>query len=341
MQPMRRHVHTVPLMSAAPLVRCVQGLRTLDVDARPALAELGITHLRDLADEIPVSLFCDFWQALRRTTGESAFGIRLAQLVRLENYQLFGHLVASSATLGDSILRAVRLIRLVLETARLSFHMEGDHASLLVEPLYPEFTDREMVEFEVAVIGVVAQQITGRRLEAEQVRFSHEAPRDTRLYEELLGHRVHFGAPHNGYVFDSALLLLPLVRHDTGVVAELERQAEDLLTAERRATQLRLEVRAALAAELRGGSPTIERVAQVLSMHPKTLARRLQAEGSSFRRLLDELRLQLAERYLNQPGLTVEEVAFLLGYSEKSAFHRAFRRWTGRPPRALRDETAA
>ena len=69
-------------------------------------------------------------------------------------------------------------------------------------------------------------------------------------------------------------------------------------------------------------------------MHPKTLTRRLRNEGTTFRGLLDELRLQLAERYLRQPNLSVDEVAFLLGYSERSAFHRAFRRWTGRAPRA-------
>jgi AraC-like DNA-binding protein len=324
------------MMSAAPLVRAARGLRELNVDARPALARFGIARLRDVPNEIPISLFHDFWHALRDTTGGSAFGLRLAQLVRLETYDVFGYLVASSATLGDSLLRAVRLIRLVLDTSRLSFHLEGDHASLLVEPLHPEWTDVEMMEFEVAVIAVVARQITGRPLlDAAQVRFTHRAPSDLTLHERLLGRDLRFGAPHSGYVFDSSLLLLPLVRHDPESCAELEQRAEELLAAERRATQLRLEVRAALSAELRGGSPTIERVAEVLRMHPKTLARRLQAEGSSFRRLLDELRLQLAERYLKQPALTIEEVAFLLGYSEKSAFNRAFRRWTGRPPRAL------
>ena len=97
---------------------------------------------------------------------------------------------------------------------------------------------------------------------------------------------------------------------------------------------LKADVRAALAIELRGGDPSAERVAAALSMHPKTLTRHLRSEGTTFRRLLDELRRQLAERYLRQAGLSVEEVAFLLGYSEASAFHRAFRRWTGRAPRS-------
>jgi AraC-like DNA-binding protein len=327
-------------MPAFPLWHSVVGLRELGIDARPALARVGIAHVSLIPQEIPISLFHDFWVALREITGATGFGVRLAGLVRLERYAVFGELVASSATVGDAVLRAVRLIRLVASTLRLSFHLEGDHATLLADAVYPEWTHPETMEFVVCAIGVIARDITGREMRAMEVRFAHEAPEDTTPHEKLFGRVPRFGAPHSGYVFDSSLLLLPLIRPNLSLCAELEKQAEQLLAVERRATQLRLDVRAALSAELRGGSPTLERIAEVLDIHPKTLVRRLQIEGTSFRRLLDELRLQLAERYLRQPGLTTEEVAFLLGYSEKSAFNRAFRRWTGRPPLSYRENAA-
>jgi AraC-like DNA-binding protein len=144
---------------------------------------------------------------------------------------------------------------------------------------------------------------------------------------------VHFGAALNGLIFDGSLLDIPIPSCDSALSVKLKRQAEELME-EAQMLGFKAQVRAALAAELRGGDATAERVASALSLHPKTLSRRLKAEGTTFRRLLDELRMELARRYLRQPGLSVEEVAFLLGYSERSAFHRAFQRWTGQAPRA-------
>jgi len=88
--------------------------------------------------------------------------------------------------------------------------------------------------------------------------------------------------------------------------------------------------------ELQGGNPAAETIAEHLHMSVRTLARRLAEEDTSHKALLDELRSDLARRYLSDAGLAISEVAFLLGFSEPSAFHRAFKRWTGQTPRQFR-----
>jgi YesN/AraC family two-component response regulator len=93
--------------------------------------------------------------------------------------------------------------------------------------------------------------------------------------------------------------------------------------------------------ELRGGNPTLEHLAARLHMSPRTLHRRLGEEGTGFRRILARLRRALAARHLRETRLALGEIAFLLGFSEVSAFHRAFKRWTGCPPRAYRRAQAA
>ena len=332
----RRNHHASPVTAAREFVRAIAGLEYLGIDAKPALARIGLDYakLGQLGDEIPLARSKEFWDAVVETSGEHGIGLRLAKLVRPEAYEVFGCLIAASATLGEAVLRGTRLIGLVTRAVRLSFHHEGDRASLEVEPLFPELVHSEMIEFMVGAPHFIARRITGRRtLSPIEVRFAHRAPRDLSHHNRLFGAPIRFGCPSSGLVFDGSLLDLPIQSHDSTLSATLQRQADELIGREP-TDGFRAEVRAALAAELRGGDPSAERLAAALGMHPKTLTRRLRSEGTTFRGLLDDLRLQLAERYLRQPDLSVEEVAFLLGYSERSAFHRAYRRWTGRPPRA-------
>jgi AraC-like DNA-binding protein len=98
-------------------------------------------------------------------------------------------------------------------------------------------------------------------------------------------------------------------------------------------------VRRCLVGELCNGQPTLQQIAPRLHMNPRTLHRRLDDAGTSFRRVLMELRRELAARHLTEDQLAISEIAFLLGFSEPSAFHRAFKRWTGHAPLAFRELT--
>jgi AraC-like DNA-binding protein len=328
-----RQQQPAPVVPGRVLVRTVAGLRLIGIDVQPVLERIEL-RVEELGDQmIPLSRLQALLEAAVRSSGESGIGLRLAEQVRPETYEVFGCLLAASATLGEAVLRATRLISLATSNVRLSFHHAGDRASLNVEPLYPELIHREAVEFMLGASHVLARRITGLELAPLEVQFAHAAPPDTSHHERLFAAPLRFRCASNALVFDGSLLDVPVRSHDSSLSAALQHQAEQLILREP-AVGFAAEVRAALAKELRGGEPTAARLAAALDVHPKTLARRLRNEGTTFRHLLDELRLQLAESYLRQPNLSVDEVAFLLGYSERSAFHRAFRRWTGRAPRA-------
>jgi AraC-like DNA-binding protein len=330
-----RNPTAAPVTSSRALVRSAAGVQMLGIDVRPALAQIGLSveQLGELGELIPLHWLKDFWDAIVKQTGECGLGLRIAEHVRPDAYEIFGCLLAASSTLGEAALRATRLIGLATKTVRLSLHHEGDQVTFAVEPFYPDLVHRETIEFMVAALGAIAERIADRPLIAQKVCFTHEPPADLSHHKRVFNGPVHFGAALNGLIFDGSLLDIPIPSSDSALSAKLKRQAEELME-EAQMLGFKAHVRAALAAELRGGDPTAERVAGALSLHPKTLSRRLKAEGTTFRRLLDELRMELARRYLRQPGLSVEEVAFLLGYSERSAFHRAFQRWTGHAPRA-------
>jgi AraC-like DNA-binding protein len=123
---------------------------------------------------------------------------------------------------------------------------------------------------------------------------------------------------------------------DPGLCAVLDRHAEELLAKYPREDSLIERLRAIIKQQLSGGDASLERVAQQLGMSGRTLQRKLRDHGSSHQELLDEMRRDLAMRHLREPEMAICEVAYLLGFSESSALHRAFKRWTGMTPSEFR-----
>jgi AraC-like DNA-binding protein len=324
--------------------RLMMGLQALNIDVGPALARFNLTPeaLPRLAEEeLRWSFLYDFWTAVRETTGQYGIGLRLGALVRPEYYEVFGFVLTSSATLGDALLRATRFMRLVAPNIELSFYVEGDRAVLLYKALDAELFHPESSEFVLCAIGTIGRQLTGVHLRPIEVRFAHEAPPDLSHHHAIFENApIHFNRPHNGYVFESSLLNLPVRSSDGQLCAKLEREAEQLLSRMPRVGELSRRVQETISEELRGGNPSAEHVADKLGMHPKTLSRRLKGEGTSHQQLLDQLRYRLAERYLRDPNLSIGEIAFLLGYSDTSSFNKAFKRWTGAAPQHYRQKTA-
>jgi AraC-like DNA-binding protein len=152
----------------------------------------------------------------------------------------------------------------------------------------------------------------------------------------VLGCPTHFGCPETRFVFRRSLLERPLPRTDPALFHYLERHAAAVAEGLPTNADLAARVRRLVTDSLRGGEPTPARAAKALGVSQRTLQRRLRDEGTSFARIVDGTRRELSEHYLSEPNVAAFEVAFLLGYSEPSAFHRAFRRWTGMTPQEFR-----
>jgi AraC-like DNA-binding protein len=178
--------------------------------------------------------------------------------------------------------------------------------------------------------------VTGTDWTPREVCFQHDAPPDIQEHERIFRAPVKFNMPVSKLVFDQALLQLPLIEADPVLSAVLDRHAEELLAKLPRRGGLTDEVRALLRQAINGGDPSLEAVSQQLNLSPRTLQRKLKDEHTSHQDLLDEMRRDLSVRYLREPEMAICEVAYLLGFSEPSAFHRAFRRWTGTTPREYR-----
>jgi AraC-like DNA-binding protein len=158
-----------------------------------------------------------------------------------------------------------------------------------------------------------------------------------KIVERHFGCSAVAGAPRNAIVFRAADRQRPFVTRNAELLGMLAPQFEEELKQESGDENFVERVRLAIQQKLTGRRPAIEDIADALHISSRTLQRRLQENGSSFQRVLDEARHQLARHYLNNSVLELNEAAYLLGYEDGNSFVRAFRTWEGIPPARWRE----
>lgn len=183
---------------------------------------------------------------------------------------------------------------------------------------------------------IPARIATGREIFPSKVELQHQQPADTTAHRPIFGPNIHFRSERDAISFDRATSELPVVGADPALGELVMAHARALYERLPEDTTWTSRVQRLVGGELPRSMLGIDDVATRLSVPKRTLQRRLKEEGTSFEELTDALRRQLAERYLREQRLGVQETAFLLGYSDVSAFHRAFQRWTGVSPTRFR-----
>jgi AraC-like DNA-binding protein len=177
------------------------------------------------------------------------------------------------------------------------------------------------------------------RLRVQSICFAHE-PDDASEIERIVGCPVQGNGSWNGLVVERDTWTLPFRRRDPILRKVLEDQANAMLARLPAERGVALDVRRELTSRVAGGDVRIEIVARAMATSVRSLQRRLAAEGASYQELVNVARRDAAERYLTDTSLPIAEVAYLLGYAEPAAFHRAFKRWKKETPQAFRQRRA-
>ncbi|MDN2712467.1 AraC family transcriptional regulator ligand-binding domain-containing protein [Janthinobacterium sp. SUN118] len=276
--------------------------------------------------------------------GDAHFGLHVGQRVRMGTYSAYGLILLSCKNVGQALEQTARYERLAHDLGRSSVQRDGDVAHYRWTSHYPA-ASRHLVDSVFAGIRVCGDWLAGVALPPARLAFTHDgggellrhaAHRDE--YVRVLGSLPAFGAAANTATFDAQLLDWPVPNADVSLYPVLCQHAEQLL-AQRQGEDgagIEAQVHAAIVAGLRHGSARLAGVAAALAVTPRTLQRKLADADTSFQALLDQARYGLARDYLRQPGLSLVDIAFLLGYQEQSAFNHAFRTWAGTNPGAWR-----
>ncbi|MFN3377112.1 MAG: AraC family transcriptional regulator [Burkholderiaceae bacterium] len=323
----------------------VHAAQARGVGAAELLAGSGVDPA-DLADadaRIPLATEELLWARAAELSGDACFGLHAAALIRPGAFDVMDYAVRTAPTLREALERLARYNRLVHDVA--AFHIVDAGATVRVEHGFVSPGHRpcrQASEFTLASLPVVAAQIAGgRALPALAVEFAHTAPAELAPYREVFGLVPRFGAEVSAISFDAARLREPVPGADPGLSRIVTAHAERLL-AEQAPPQPGLadQVKRFIAESLDQGPPSLRQVAHRLHLSERSLQRRLGEEGCRFAELVEQVRRELALRYIADRKLALGEVAYLLGFAEPSPFHRAFKRWTGMTPAAARRQQA-
>lgn len=248
------------------------------------------------------------------------------------------YLIRNAGDVGTAINELSRYFHLHISVAQVRLEVEGEHALLHYDPadVKDVISHRLTVELVVGAAMQLMRTLLGSRWQPRALLLQAAPLCDTQAYTRLIGLTPQFNASCNAWLFDAKLLDTPLSSGDQ----ELHRLIQQHLDAldQMSIQELPAYIRQLLRNLLPSGRATIEQIADYMDINPRTLQRYLAEEGTSFQVLLDETRQTMAQRYLGDSTLSLTQLAAMLGYSELSAFSRAFQRWFGTSPRAWRAE---
>jgi AraC-like DNA-binding protein len=299
------------------------------------LRDVGLDwkKVRDPDARIPYAKHVALLEAAAEHLNNPCFGLHFASRVDILDAGTIGYVVANSPKLGDAFRNLVTYHRVHSEGMRPRLEIGDRFAVVSVEIIDPTVRRQQQTyEANAAVIMNLSRFVTGRRLTPERVEFRHNRKDALGEFKRYFGAPVHFGRRRTAVIFKRAHLDLPCRSADERLLRVLKGYCEEILKQRSETSDLKSDIEHLVATLLPSGAPTIPRVAKELGMSQRTLARRLDNLGTSFGQILDGIRHQLALRYLGEPNARASQIAYLLGYSEPSAFNHAFRRWTGVSP---------
>jgi AraC-like DNA-binding protein len=266
-------------------------------------------------------------------SGDGSFGLRFGARSNPKNIGALAYAVLNSPTVAAAFEIAARYIHLHNEAAQLSFREESN-CSYLCYSLKPLDLDdpRQFIEYGMAAALNMLRVMVGSQWSPREIHLAHDEPPTTSCHLQLFRAPVMFACVTNAIVMDTEFCQRPIPAADPNLFKVLNRYLENILSEVPKADQ-RLEViRRKIADAIKAGNPNLGQVAKTMAWSPRTLQRHLEICGTDFRSLLDDTRKRLAVAYLKDPENTLTQIAFLLGYSEVSAFNRSFKRWTGKTP---------
>ena len=309
------------------------------IDTEPLLKCAGLTDelIADPDATIGVANQIRFVELVAAKLGDELLGFHLTEDFDPREIGLLYYAAASADTLGNALNRVERYIKIQNDGVRLKISRGKSIRLRLVYVGVVRHTDVHQIDAIIALILRTCRHLTDRAIKPIVVRIMHRISGEKSKVEKFLGSYIKDGAGVDEIELPAASWDLPIVSGDPHLHRVCVKSCEEALA--RRAMKpspLKVRVENAIATLLPHGQARLTLVAAKLGMSSRTLARRLAAEGSSFAAILADTRSALANRYLADRTLAISQIAWLLGYTEISAFTRAFRQWTGLPPRAAR-----
>ncbi|WP_244484079.1 MULTISPECIES: AraC family transcriptional regulator [unclassified Rhizobium] len=324
------------MISPSFVEEALDSLRRKGKPTEPLLAALGLPPVVD--KPISAETYGALWLAVAAKLDDEFFGMG-GRPMRRGSFTLLCHCVLHAGTLEQALRRALRFLNILLEDPRGELHIRDGLAEIV---LTDESAARSAFAYRTywILLHGITCWLVGRRIPIRKVDFRCAEPRQGADYRLFFGAPVQFGQSVSLLAFDRTVLKLPIVRSEQALKQFLRGAPANILVRYRYDAGLAAGVRKRLRQTPPSSWSGFADLAAQMRMSPSTLRHRLHGEGQSYAGIKDEIRRDLAIDMLLRSDRSVGEIAVQLGFSEPSAFHRAFRKWTSKSPAAFRQDAA-
>lgn len=300
--------------------------------------ELPETSLTPNNGYLHLKPYCALFEWAAGKLDNEFLGIDIAQKMGLAGLGVFGYLQLNCATLGDFCEATERYLAIFQPGAVIAFTIENNICQCRYQVFTPEVpSQRQDVEYTLAAGLIFFQQQLTEDWVPLETFLSHSPPTEPRVHATIFGDRIHYDAAYNGFNFDAKLLCTPINQADPELLKILQAQANQLLSQIEEQYDLIKQVRLLISTSLSIGPFGADQTAQELNMTRRTLHRYLSEANTSYQAMRNEVMVEVAKQALVETGASVTAIAQQLGYSETSAFVRAFKRIIGSTPLQYRN----
>lgn len=272
------------------------------------------------------------------TTNNPALGLYLGKAIKFSDHGTFAFSALSLPTLWDAMKIGLKFSKLVNQIIDLQLEESKQFHTIRVDTAY--FSGelyQTMIEMVMSVFCEILAFMANDDISSIELEFSFNPPAYAEQYQQVFEPSVHFKKPVNQIRIPKALANKPQPMVNAAVAKKFEQECDELIAKLYKPKTCSQQVYEAMILS-RGGFPQLDEIAEQLNISPRTLRRRLQESETSYKRILDEVRLELANRYLATTSLSIGEISELLGYTDQNSFSYAYKQLTGIPPTHYRKQ---
>lgn len=330
-----RPLPTEPTIQARLAFLTFEKLRSAGIPIDRVAEEIGLwpSQTSSQHNRIAFHKHATLLEVASRELGDPCYGMHLGSSLALKDLDLLGYICLNSATLGDCLLNLTRYCRVLSDGFDQVVVEDADGIAVVTEVLDKRAVGMpQSTELRLSLYRPMLSALIGKAVNILRYEMPHSQVGPLTEYQTVYHAPVQFNAMRTAVIIGREMLDLAIAEADHGLLKILTRHADEILERRPGTNNLSHSVRTAIASRLQAGETSIGDVSRELGMSSRTLARRLHEHGLSYRDLLNQLRHDLALRYLTDGNHTHAQIAYLLGFTDVSAFSHAFKRWTGLSP---------
>jgi AraC-like DNA-binding protein len=326
-------------ISAGVVVQLVHYLSCLKVDTDKLLSSVGINSsiLTSPDERISVEKYIFLEDEAARATKDPYFGLHMGQFMEAGNWSILGYMMMNCKTLAEAFGKSAKYSSIIGNLIKGDIYIGVDTVTIsLMVPDNSPIVSRHCYEGFFSSILCLARNLSGRDIRPIEVGLAFPKPDIIDEYNKVFDSKVLFGQSKNYIVMDKKVGSIPVLLPNENLLKYFEDYAKEVITEVDSVNNLTYNVKKLILSNMDNEKLSIKIIAKELSMSVRTLQGYLKAEGTEFSKLLKEMREQLAKKYLGE-NYTVEDITYLLGFSDSSAFRKAFKKWTNITPKEYRD----